>query len=244
MVRKGQARNGDGKFVAYYRVSTARQGRSGLGLEAQRHAVQEYVKSKGGVVVAEYTEVESGRRHENRPELLKAVAHTKRLGGCLAIAKLDRLTRDPEFLFHLMNDGLRFVAVDYPDVNEMTVGILAVVARDERQRISTRIKEALAAAKRRGTKLGSHRPGHWSGREAQRLAGGAKGRKVARQVIPELARRAYEDLAPTFKELRSVGLSYAEIAHKLNEAGHTTRRGYKWCAPTVRRAMMYLGIKG
>jgi DNA invertase Pin-like site-specific DNA recombinase len=141
------------KLVAYYRVSTARQGRSGLGLEAQRAVVQSYV-DKGHHLVAEFTEVESGKRSD-RPELAKAMNHARLTGAKLVIAKLDRLSRNAAFLLTLRDSGVDFICADMPEADPMTIGVLALVAQREREMISQRTKAALTAAKARGTKLGN-----------------------------------------------------------------------------------------
>ncbi len=149
-------------MIAYYRVSTERQGRSGLGLEGQEAAVAEHVASAGCDLIAAYTEVETGKKHDlvNRPELRKAVAHAKRSKAVLVVAKLDRLLRSTVVRSTLKTSGVRFIACDNPHANELTIDILAAVAEDEVRRISERTKAALAAAKARGTALGGSRPGH------------------------------------------------------------------------------------
>src|SRR6195952_1585041 len=143
-------------FVSHLRVSTERQGRSGLGLEAQRRAVADFLAGGSWRHVAELVEVESGSR-DNRPRLSEAMALCRLHGATLIIAKLDRLSRDAAFLLNLQKAGVRFVAADMPEANELVVGIMAVVAQAERKMISTRTKAALAAAKARGTKLGGDR---------------------------------------------------------------------------------------
>src|SRR3954453_15779645 len=143
-----------GKWVAYYRVSTAKQGASGLGLEAQREAVTDYLNGGNWQLAAECVEVESGRRND-RPELAKALAACRRIGATLIIAKLDPLARNVAFVSNLMEAGVEFVAVDFPTANRLTIHILAAVAEHEREMISARTKAALAAAKARGTKLGN-----------------------------------------------------------------------------------------
>src|SRR5687767_2981985 len=152
------------KIVAYYRVSTKRQGQSGLGLEGQQAAVEAFAKQHGAKIVASYTEVESGKRAD-RPALAQAIPHAKLAKATLVVAMLDRLARNVAFLSSLMESGCDFVAVDNPHANKLTIHILAAVAQDEAERISERTKAALKAAKRRGVKLGSARPGHWEGRE-------------------------------------------------------------------------------
>src|SRR3974390_1436681 len=145
-----------GSFVAYYRVSTARQGRSGLGLEAQREAVTSFLNGGDWRVVAEFTEIESGKRN-NRPKLQEAMQACRVYGAKLVIAKLDRLSRDAHFPLGAEKAGVDFGAADMPAANRLTVGIMAMVADEERRMISKRAKEALAAAKRRGVKLGGYR---------------------------------------------------------------------------------------
>src|SRR3954447_16143600 len=142
------------RVVAYYRVSTAAQGRSGLGLEAQRNAVARFCQGRSCEVLGEYLEVESGKRND-RPELAKALHHAKVTGATLVVAKMDRLSRNAAFLLTLRDSGAKLVAADNPDVNDMTVGILAVVAEEERKAISARTTEALQAAKARGVRLGN-----------------------------------------------------------------------------------------
>lgn len=136
------------KAVAYFRVSTAAQGRSGLGLEAQTASVQMLVEQRGLTVLAQYTEVESGKSSD-RPQLKAALQHAKLTGGTLVIAKLDRLSRNAAFLLALRDSGVRFLASDIPDANDITIGLLAVIAQAEREAISKRTKEALASISRR-----------------------------------------------------------------------------------------------
>jgi DNA invertase Pin-like site-specific DNA recombinase len=145
-----------GKFVAYYRVSTDKQGQSGLGLDAQRQAVMNYLNGGPWKLIAEHTEVETGKRAD-RPELQKALAACRKHKGKLIIAKLDRLSRNLAFIATLMDSNVEFIAADSPHANRLTVHILAAVAEHERGAISERTKAALAAAKRRGVKLGGPR---------------------------------------------------------------------------------------
>jgi DNA invertase Pin-like site-specific DNA recombinase len=142
-------------FVAYYRVSTDRQGASGLGLDAQRQAVA--CRVNGGQLVAEFTEIESGRRHTNRPQLLAALEECRKRRATLLIARLDRLARNVAFIANPMESGADFIACDMPQANRLTIHILAAVAEHEREMISQRTKAALAEAKRRGTRLGNPR---------------------------------------------------------------------------------------
>ena len=135
----------EGRFVAYYRVSTDRQGRSGLGLEAQREAVRSYVAQRGGDVLDEFTEVETGKRSD-RPELAAALEACRRQKATLVIAKLDRLARNMAFVANLMEGRADFVAVDMPNADKFTIHIFAALAEEEGRRISQRTKAALAAA--------------------------------------------------------------------------------------------------
>jgi DNA invertase Pin-like site-specific DNA recombinase len=147
----------DGKWISYLRVSTGRQGKSGLGLEAQRNAVNEYLNGGNWTLVKEVMEVESGKRDNNRPKLAEAIQACRVYGAKLVIAKLDRLSRDAHFLLGLEKAGVDFVCADMPNANRLTVGIMAMVADEQRRMIRKRTKDALAAAKRRGTKLGGDR---------------------------------------------------------------------------------------
>jgi DNA invertase Pin-like site-specific DNA recombinase len=146
------------RFVAYYRVSTAQQGRSGLGLEAQREAVRVFLDGSAGALAEAFTEVESGK-NDDRPQLARALDTCRLTGAVLVIAKLDRLSRDAHFLLGLEKAGVEFVAADMPNANRLTVRLMAVIAQEEREMISARTKAALAAAKARGKKLGGNRGG-------------------------------------------------------------------------------------
>jgi len=141
------------QFVAYYRVSTDRQGQSGLGLEAQQKAVTEHVGRAGGDIVSTFTEVESGKR-KDLPELLRALAMCRRIGAVLVIAKLDRLARNVHFVSGLMESGVEFVACDNSHANKLMIHILSAFAEHEREIISERTTAALRAAKARGVRLG------------------------------------------------------------------------------------------
>ncbi len=216
-----------GKFVAYYRVSTARQGRSGLGLEAQRQAVHDYLGNNGWELAGEFTEVESGKK-DDRPKLEKALAACRLHQGTLVIAKLDRLSRDAEFLLRLQKGAVPFVAADMPEANEMVVGIMAVVAQAERKMISQRTKAALAQAKERGTVLGGFR-GY--------IPTDADRRKAveARQVQ---ATERDPDLLPIVEELRDAGIiSLRGIASSLNERSIPAPRGGQWHPNSVSRLL-------
>jgi len=225
-----------GKIIAYYRVSTKQQGASGLGLEGQRAAVEAYARQIGARIAAGYVEVESGKIAD-RPELAKALAHARRSKATLCVAKLDRLSRNVEFLAKVMNSNAEFVACDNPAANRLTLHILAAVAEAEAKAISDRTKVALAAAKKRGIKLGSARPGHWKGREERRLAGARAGAKAAGLALTKAAREAYGDLRPIVADLRQKGLSLRAIANELNCQGHTTRHGRPWNPMQVCRVL-------
>lgn len=224
-----------GKIVAYYRVSTQRQGRSGLGLEAQEAAVATYARSVGAAVVASYTEVETGKKDDldNRPELRRAIAHAKRSRAVLVIAKLDRLTRSVYVTALLHKSGVEFVCCDQPTANRLTIQILAAVAEDEARRISQRTKDALAAYEARGGALGAARP------ECRNLTDEARrrGARAAGMVARKNAQAAYEDVSQTIRSLDSEGHSSRSIAKRLNAEGHTTRRGRAWNAVQVRRIL-------
>jgi len=224
---------GMSKIIAYYRVSTKQQGASGLGLEAQRAAVEAYAKSAGAGIEAEYTEVESGKLAD-RPKLAAALAHARRNRAKLVIAKLDRLARNVAFLSRLMDGGVEFVACDNPHANRLTIHILAAVAKDEARRISERTKAALAAAKARGQLLGSARPGHWNGREHTRLAGAKRAAKVSAAIRHKKAIEAVADLLPEMQRRREAGESLAAIATALNESCQRTQRGNNWTAQGVK----------
>lgn len=228
-------------IIAYYRVSTVKQGQSGLGLDGQKVAVEAYAKQTGVRILASYREVESGKLAE-RPELVRALAHAKRSKATLVVAKLDRLARNVAFLSALMRSGVDFIACDNPHANKLTIHILAAVAENEAEQISDRTKKALAAAKARGTLLGSSRPGHWQGREQARSAGLAKGRIVAAKVNTERAVDAYSDLVPTIHTWRSAGMTLQAIADRLNAEEQTTRRGKPWNPVQVMRLLRRAGV--
>lgn len=218
------------KVVAYYRVSTATQGRSGLGLEAQRSAVAAHCMSRDCELLAEYTEVESGRR-KDRPELTKALHHAKVTGATLVIAKLDRLSRNAAFLLQLQDSGVKFVAADMPEACHLTVGILALVAQQEREAISARTKAALRAAKERGKRLGNP-----NGAAALRRA--ARGNAAALNAVKAKAAGRASDYAPVIADIRATGAtSLPAIAKKLNERGIVTPRGGRWHPSSVRNLL-------
>jgi DNA invertase Pin-like site-specific DNA recombinase len=218
------------KFVAYERVSTARQGASGLGLEAQRNAIDTFAAARGAEILARFTEVESGKI-ANRPELTAAIQLARLTGATLVIAKLDRLSRNAAFLLTLRDSGVRFLAVDMPEANDLTVGIMALVAQAEREAISRRTKEALAVAKARGAKLGNP-----NGAAALRRAG--KGGAALRAAVSANADRFAVELEPVLQDIQKAGhVTLRAIAADLNRRGMRTRRGGAWQVSNVRNLL-------
>ena len=209
-------------YVPYYRVSTASQGKSGLGLSAQQDIVQRFLKA-GDVLLEEFVEVESGKRAD-RPQLAAAIAHAKHNKARLLIAKLDRLSRNVSFIFSLRNSEVDFVACDIPDANTLTVGIMAVLAQHERELIGDRTRAALAAKKAQGHKLGM--PNITPEVTSRGL--------VVRQQNAQtnLANRQAAELIRLY---RKEGLTYRAIADRLNQMGYRTRRGQAFLAMSVKR---------
>jgi len=218
------------KIVSYLRVSTRKQGNSGLGLDAQRAAIDGYATQRGRKVTETFTEIESGKLN-TRPELLKALHLAKVTGAELVIAKLDRLSRNAAFLLTLRDSGVRFVAADMPDANNLTVGMMALVAQQEREAISTRTKEALRAAKARGVRLGNP-----NGAAALRRAG--KGNAASVRVIRAHADDHARNLQPVIEALAGEGTaSLGAVAAALNERGMLTPRGGRWHKSSVRNLL-------
>lgn len=221
------------RLIAYERVSTARQGQSGLGMEAQRRTIDAFAASRGAEVLTRFTEIESGR-NPDRPELGKAIQLARLTGATLVIAKLDRLSRNAAFLLTLRDSGVRFLACDMPEANDLTVGIMALVAQQEREAISRRTKEALAVAKARGVKLGNP-----NGAAALRRAG--KGGTPLRAAVAHNANLHAQDLAPVLAAIRADGhTSLRAIATELNDRGMLTRRGGQWHVSNVRNLIWRL----
>lgn len=226
-------------FVAYYRVSTAKQGASGLGLEAQRRTVAEYLQAASGDLVGEFEEIESGKRAD-RPALAQAVERCRLTGARLLIAKLDRLSRNVHFLTGLEEEGVDFVACDMPEANRLTVHIMAAVAQQEREAISARTKAALGSIKAR-LAAGEEHVSRRSGQVLSRL-GSPRGLVVAR---PDLGAQAVIDKAdefaarvrPTVAALRGEGMSLGAVAARLNELRVKTPRGGSWTAMGVKRVL-------
>ncbi|TXN05314.1 resolvase [Methylobacterium sp. WL103] len=219
----------EGRFISYVRVSTARQGRSGLGLEAQQEAVRAYLNGGNWQLVAEVVEVESGKRND-RPKLAEAMRLCRLHKAMLVIAKLDRLARNVAFVSALMEAGVDFVAVDFPQANRLTIHILAAVAEHEAKAISDRTKAALSAAKARGVKLGGDR-----GNLPEFAAKGRAASLAKRQG--EAATRKV-DLLPVIEDIRASGITTANgIAAALNDRGVPTARGGAWQAVQVQRVL-------
>lgn len=209
------------RIVAYYRVSTKRQGRSGLGLEAQQEMVRQLAAQYGATIIAEFVEVETGKIAE-RPQLEEAMHRARLTNSTLVIAKLDRLARNVAFLSRLMDSGLEFVCCDNPHATRFTLHILAAVAEHEAKMISDRTKAALRAAKARGVKLGSAREGHWEGRE--HLRDWKKANAASAVVRQSRAAARYEYLLPEIIRRREDGQTIAEIVEWLNQDGFVTPR--------------------
>lgn len=212
-----------GNYIAYYRVSTQKQGRSGLGLDSQKTAVMRFVGSKDNLIES-YTDVESGKNN-NRPNLLKAIEHCRAENSILLIAKLDRLSRNAAFIFTLRDTGVKFTAIDMPEANSVTIGIMAVLAQDERERISQRTKIALSELKEKGIKLGTPKNltsrARKKGLEARlRYANEDENNKKAGEFIISL---------------RKNGMSFYAITIKLNVLGFKTRYGKEFQQTQVHR---------
>ena len=222
----------EGRFVAYYRVSTDKQGKSGLGLEAQREAVARYLNGGNWTLAAEYTEIESGKNNA-RPELQKAIAAAKLYGAKLIIAKLDRLARNVAFVSNLMESGVEFIAVDFPEANRLTVHILAAVAEHEAAMISQRTKAALAAAKARGKALGGNRG----------VIIDDAARKRSRAVRAAKATTRAGQLLPMIEDIKASGItSLNAIARELTARKvPAARGGMSWTAMGVSRALTQAG---
>jgi DNA invertase Pin-like site-specific DNA recombinase len=219
-----------GKWISYLRVSTGRQGRSGLGLEGQRKAVDDFLNGGSWHLVKEFVEVESGKKTDRqRPVLAEAIKACRLYGAKLVIAKLDRLSRNAHFLLGLKEAGVDFVCADMPAANRLTVGIMAMVAEEEGRMISERTKAALAAARRRGVQLGGYN-------KDPKLT--VKARKAGQEANRAKAAARATDLAPAISELRAGGpRSLRAIAAGLNERGIPTARGGVWTATQVMRVM-------
>jgi DNA invertase Pin-like site-specific DNA recombinase len=211
-----------GRFVAYYRVSTAKQGRSGLGLDAQRESVMAYLDGGRWELLKEFTEVETGKGSnalERRPVLREAMDFAKKYKATLLIAKLDRLSRNLHFITSLMESKVRFVAADMPDANELTIHIMAALAQYERKMISERTKAALARAKANGKRLGN--PNLTPDNERRRRE----------------ARVFAERLRPTLEAFREQGMSQRSIVAELNNLRVQAPKGGRWSLLQLQRVL-------
>ena len=216
------------RYISYIRVSTQKQGRSGLGLEAQQAAIGGYLQSNGGKLVGEYQEVESGR-HNDRVQLAEALRQCRLLGAVLLIAKLDRLSRNAVFLLQLQDSGVDFVCCDMPGANRMTIGVMALVADQEARFISDRTKAALQAAKARGVHLGNPM--------GAAAFGNRRGSAQGAEAVKVQADARAEQLADVVRGMREAGMSFAKMADRLNADGYLTARGGKWHPATVRNLL-------
>jgi DNA invertase Pin-like site-specific DNA recombinase len=211
------------KFVSYYRVSRKEQGLSGLGLSAQRTSVTNFVKNQEGTIIQEFTEIETGTNKRERVEIHNAIQLAKNEGAILVIAKLDRLSRNVNFVSSLMDAGIEFVAVDMPSANNFTIHIFSALAEQEAKLISSRTRQALAELKKKGIKLGN--PNNLN-EEAR-----AKGiMRIKENALNNDKNRQAQSVIVSCKEK---GMSYRQIAEYLNNLNFKTRYGNKFLAPTV-----------
>ncbi|MCC9138924.1 recombinase family protein [Pontibacter silvestris] len=211
------------QYIAYFRVSTRRQGESGLGMEAQQYAVRSFLKTED-TILEEYVEVESGKRN-NRPQLLAAIDHAKRIRATLLIAKLDRLSRNASFIFALRDSGVDFVCADMPDANTLTIGIFAVLAQHERELISSRTKAALQVKKAQGVKLG----------KPQNLTNEARKKGEETRVLKAVLNENNKRASAMIQSCRKHGMNWSEIASELNKHGFRASRGGSFQAVQVQR---------
>ncbi len=227
------------RYIAYYRVSTGAQGRSGLGLAAQARMVAQVIGNDR--LIESFTEIESGRLN-TRPVLAEALAACRRhRGATLIVASFDRLARNASFLLGLRDAGVDFIAADMPYANLMTIGVMALLAEQEAEAISLRTKRALAEAKSQGTLLGSQRPGHWQGREHLR------GHRVARQasLAARSAKRVqrskdFAQILQQINHMRETGQTLRSIAETLNSKGIPSPTGRPWHDVLVLRTVRQL----
>jgi len=214
--------------VTYFRVSTDRQGQSGLGLEAQREAVKKFVERNGWALVADFEEIETGKGREAltiRPQLEKALRVARQKKAVLVIAKLDRLARNVAFISNLMESGVDFVACDMPDANRLTVHILAAVAEDEARRISERTKAALAAKKARGEKMGN-----------------PQCPEVLNPPRIKKANNFAESMRPVMQDFIRRGMSQNKMKEELNLRGVRSSRNCLWSVGSVQNCLKRLGL--
>lgn len=220
------------KYVAYHRVSTARQGRSGLGLESQQKTVEQFIANNNGELIDTFTEIESGKRTKNRPLLEQALRRCLLTGASLVIAKLDRLSRDFEFIAKLQNSNIDFVCCDMPEANTLTIGMMATLAQYEREMISERTTAGLAAAKARGKKLGN--PNLHLVRNNDTTAAIAKNKEKAAERNAHVIKTMLEMMAD-YEDETGCAMSSRELARALNDSGTQTARGKKFTHTQVLR---------
>jgi|TARA_R110000822_G_scaffold212942_1_gene348328 DNA invertase Pin-like site-specific DNA recombinase len=220
-------------YVTYHRVSTTKQGVSGLGLESQQQVVSSYLGANGGNLVAEFTEVMSGKK-DNRPELEKALRKCRLTGATLLIAKLDRLSRNRSFLMSLQDSKIKFVCVDMPEANHFTIGMMACMADYESQMISERTIAALKVAKARGVKLGNPRLDKVRNTDTANAT--AAKTKQARERNSDVRETIDEMIGAMPSDQRDC-VSLRTLASLLNDAGYTTARGKAWGATSVSRVL-------
>ncbi|MFQ9317269.1 recombinase family protein [Dysgonomonas mossii] len=201
------------KYIAYYRVSTQKQGNSGLGLEAQRTDVSRFVE-RGGTLISEYQDIESGKNND-RPNLIKAIEECKKQSAILLIAKLDRLSRNASFILMLRDSKVDFVCCDMPDANSITIGIMAILAQEERERTSMRTKAALAELKKQGKKLGTPENLTEQARVNSLMV------RQANAYNDENSRKA----GALIVSMRGQGKTFYQITKELNKLGFKTRKG-------------------
>lgn len=211
------------KYISYYRVSTKKQEKSGLGLDAQKTAVKNFL-DKESILITEYQEAESGKDNE-RPQLIRAIEHCKSTGAVLLIAKLDRLSRNAAFILTLRDSKIEFVCADMPTANSVTIGIMAILAQDERERISHRTKVALAELKGRGINLGS----------PQNLTNDSRTRSIEVRRNNALEDENNRKATAMIVLMKHNGKSLYFISNQLNENGFKTRTGKEFNQMTVKR---------
>ena len=232
----------EGRFVCYYRVSTDKQGRSGLGIEAQKETVARYLNGGGWEVVSEYTEIESGGK-DDRPELAKAIRDCKLKDARLLVAKLDRLSRDLHFITGLRNDGVPFTVAEMPTMDETTCNMFGVMAQHERKVIGQRTRDALQVAKRNGTIKGQGFFGNPKIKKGERLpdqfrAAGAGDTTAAREKKKAEADKFAKDMAQVVREMvGDESWSLRKIADELNAKKFKTARKMEWTATAVKRVL-------
>jgi DNA invertase Pin-like site-specific DNA recombinase len=222
----------ENKVVVYYRISTSKQERSGLGLEAQKETVMRYLNTSGPhAIVGSYTEIKSGKSDTNRVELQKALRDCKLKNARLIVSKLDRLSRDVEFIAALQKSKIRFTIAEMPAADELTINILAAMAMHERKLISQRTREAFAPLKGTG-KLGS-----LTLRRGERIPGSGGSINAAKATVAKKTKadEFAKDIPQVIQEMG--GGSLREIADGLNNSGFTTRKDKKWTAMAVKRVM-------